>query len=236
MTGVGTQLGLLLWKNWLLQKRKVLVTVFEIALPLLFAAFLLLMRSYVPYNDYPEPTIYDPFPVTRFSRTLLPPSTSRNSTPPLYWKIAFSPNTSLTRDIANRMVDNLQPLAVIRVSSGMLIVSIVFWLTISQLSTSRKENHLPKKKKKRQKTQSISSRDLQMFCIFQKVISCKYPVQTMFSVLCFYVLFHGTFIVRRSILNNMFRHVSPRGRLRTVLLDFKRSEAQYWRTVYGLIG
>lgn len=119
MTGVGTQLGLLLWKNWLLQKRKVLVTIFEIALPLLFAAFLLLMRSYVPYNDFPNPTVYDPFTVNRFSRTLIPPTSTRNSTPPLYWKIAFSPSTNLTRDIASRMVDNMKPIAsLIRVGSG----------------------------------------------------------------------------------------------------------------------
>ncbi|PIK54928.1 putative ATP-binding cassette sub-family A member 3 [Apostichopus japonicus] len=119
MTGVGTQLGLLLWKNWLLQKRKVLVTIFEIALPLLFAAFLLLMRSYVPYNDFPNPTVYDPFTVNRFSRTLIPPTSTRNSTPPLYWKIAFSPSTNLTRDIASRMVDNMKPISsLIRVGSA----------------------------------------------------------------------------------------------------------------------
>lgn len=111
MTGVGTQLGLLFWKNWLLQKRKVVVTIFEISLPLLFAAFLLLMRSFVSYEEYLEPTYFDPFLVTRFSRTLIPPTVlDLEDPPPFYWQLGYSPDNSLTNAIAEKMVENLQPM------------------------------------------------------------------------------------------------------------------------------
>uniref|UniRef100_A0A8C5R778 ATP binding cassette subfamily A member 3 n=1 Tax=Leptobrachium leishanense TaxID=445787 RepID=A0A8C5R778_9ANUR len=51
------QLGLLLWKNYILQKRQVLVTVIELALPLLFSAILIALRHRVHSDIHPNATI-----------------------------------------------------------------------------------------------------------------------------------------------------------------------------------
>lgn len=68
--GFFKQLGLLMWKNWLLQKRKVCVTVFEIILPLLFAILLLIVRFLIKTDPKDAPTVYSDFSVdsngTRF--------------------------------------------------------------------------------------------------------------------------------------------------------------------------
>ncbi|XP_067683603.1 phospholipid-transporting ATPase ABCA3-like [Haliotis asinina] len=68
--GFFKQLGLLMWKNWLLQKRKVCVTVFEIILPLLFAILLLVVRFLIETDPKDAPTVYSDFSVdsngTRF--------------------------------------------------------------------------------------------------------------------------------------------------------------------------
>ena len=55
---IGKQFILLLWKNWILQKRKVCVTVFEVLLPLFFGLILVLIRVLVKTKDYPENTIW----------------------------------------------------------------------------------------------------------------------------------------------------------------------------------
>ncbi|XP_072125690.1 phospholipid-transporting ATPase ABCA3 [Mobula birostris] len=55
------QLGLLLWKNYVLQKRQVLVTITEISLPLLFTAILIVLRQRVVSVQYPNATVYPPF-------------------------------------------------------------------------------------------------------------------------------------------------------------------------------
>ncbi|KAH1183577.1 phospholipid-transporting ATPase ABCA3 [Mauremys mutica] len=52
------QFGLLLWKNYILQKRQILVTVIEICLPLLFAAILIALRHRVHSISHPNATIY----------------------------------------------------------------------------------------------------------------------------------------------------------------------------------
>ncbi|XP_053550667.1 phospholipid-transporting ATPase ABCA3 [Bombina bombina] len=58
------QLGLLLWKNYILQKRQVLVTIIELALPLVFSAILIALRQRVQSVTYPNATFYRnvPFP------------------------------------------------------------------------------------------------------------------------------------------------------------------------------
>ena len=57
MSSAGSQFLLLLWKNFKLQSRKKVVTVFEIVIPLFFVAILLLIRvtsdsNYINENTY----------------------------------------------------------------------------------------------------------------------------------------------------------------------------------------
>ncbi|KAM3597560.1 uncharacterized protein V6R79_006150 [Siganus canaliculatus] len=57
------QFGLLVWKNYLQQKRQILVTVVEILLPLIFSGILIVLRQKVPFKDYPNATVYESFAV-----------------------------------------------------------------------------------------------------------------------------------------------------------------------------
>uniref|UniRef100_A0A3P9B9A1 ATP binding cassette subfamily A member 3 n=1 Tax=Maylandia zebra TaxID=106582 RepID=A0A3P9B9A1_9CICH len=57
------QFGLLLWKNYLQQKRQILVTLVEILLPLLFSCILIVLRQKVSFKDYPNATIYESYSV-----------------------------------------------------------------------------------------------------------------------------------------------------------------------------
>lgn len=52
---------LLMWKNFKLQWRHKVQTIVEIAVPVLFNALLVLIRSLVEPEMYPNPTIYTPF-------------------------------------------------------------------------------------------------------------------------------------------------------------------------------
>uniref|UniRef100_A0A8C7CBE9 ATP binding cassette subfamily A member 3 n=1 Tax=Neovison vison TaxID=452646 RepID=A0A8C7CBE9_NEOVI len=52
------QLGLLLWKNYTVQKRKVLVTVLELFLPLLFSGILIWLRLKIQSENVPNATVY----------------------------------------------------------------------------------------------------------------------------------------------------------------------------------
>ncbi|XP_047427991.1 phospholipid-transporting ATPase ABCA3 [Mugil cephalus] len=60
---VARQFGLLLWKNYLQQKRQILVTLVEILLPLLFSGILIVLRQKVHFKVYPNDTIYESFAV-----------------------------------------------------------------------------------------------------------------------------------------------------------------------------
>uniref|UniRef100_A0A8C4GY08 ABC transporter domain-containing protein n=1 Tax=Dicentrarchus labrax TaxID=13489 RepID=A0A8C4GY08_DICLA len=57
------QFGLLVWKNYLQQKRQILVTLVEILLPLLFSGILIVLRQKVPFKDYPNATVYESYAV-----------------------------------------------------------------------------------------------------------------------------------------------------------------------------
>ncbi|XP_072549037.1 phospholipid-transporting ATPase ABCA3 isoform X1 [Salminus brasiliensis] len=59
------QFGLLLWKNYLQQKRQILVTLVEIALPLLFSGILIVLRQKVTSTNYPNATHYRSFSLER---------------------------------------------------------------------------------------------------------------------------------------------------------------------------
>ena len=70
--GKGQQVLLLLWKNWLIQKRKILLTCFEIGLPTFFSLVLLLIRMRVKVDVTNEPTLWEAFSVDQFDEKLVP--------------------------------------------------------------------------------------------------------------------------------------------------------------------
>jgi hypothetical protein len=53
-TMVCGQLGLVLWKNWILKKRRCLGTLIEIAVPVLAIALLILLRDLIKVEDQPQ--------------------------------------------------------------------------------------------------------------------------------------------------------------------------------------
>lgn len=69
------QLGLLLHKNWIIQKRKVCVTVFEIIMPVLFGFALLGIRNVIQTDSFPNgkifPSVGAPFMFQNASKTEL---------------------------------------------------------------------------------------------------------------------------------------------------------------------
>ncbi|CAL9693308.1 unnamed protein product [Knipowitschia caucasica] len=91
------QLKLLLWKNYLQQKRKILVTVIEILLPLLFSGILIGLRQRVPTSTFPNATVYESFEVDSLPNPLLH-----------IMQLAYVPlNSSAVRQVAEDVRANL---------------------------------------------------------------------------------------------------------------------------------
>ena len=54
---------LLMWKNWIIQLRHKFQTIVEILIPVAFSALLILIRSLVDPEEFPNPTFYDSIPI-----------------------------------------------------------------------------------------------------------------------------------------------------------------------------
>ena len=88
----GRQVGLLLWKNFVLQKRKICVSIFEIILPVFFAALMLLLRALVSKDEVDKPTVYPRFDITDRLHTIF-------QNPNRSYIILYTPNNTLVNDI-----------------------------------------------------------------------------------------------------------------------------------------
>ncbi|XP_063587850.1 uncharacterized protein LOC134765237 [Penaeus indicus] len=71
-SSVGSKFWLLLWKNWLLQRRKKLQTVIEVVLPVVFCILLVIIRDLAPSDNFPEPTFFKPFSIDELPVNLTP--------------------------------------------------------------------------------------------------------------------------------------------------------------------
>ncbi|MBN3289285.1 ABCA3 protein, partial [Polypterus senegalus] len=93
------QFRLLLWKNYIQQKRQIFVTIIEIALPLLFSAILIALRQRVTSEAFPNATTYDKFSVKQlplsgsFELAYIPGNVS------VVQRLAISVGKSLTPDL-----------------------------------------------------------------------------------------------------------------------------------------
>uniref|UniRef100_A0A7M5X4J5 Uncharacterized protein n=1 Tax=Clytia hemisphaerica TaxID=252671 RepID=A0A7M5X4J5_9CNID len=112
------QLGLLLWKNFLIQSRRKLSTLFEILLPIFFVLILLILRiTTIKSKHHDDPTLWNPFQMNRTiplnknpDSSSIPNIVNRNpymDNKPFYtvkkWSIAYAPNNSETRFIMSNL-------------------------------------------------------------------------------------------------------------------------------------
>ncbi|XP_077413237.1 phospholipid-transporting ATPase ABCA3 [Vanacampus margaritifer] len=94
---IARQFGLLVWKNYLHQKRQILVTLVEIILPLLFSGILIVLRQQVPFKDFPNATVYESFAVGALPKNFL-----------RHLQLAYVPaNSSAVRQVAEDVRLNL---------------------------------------------------------------------------------------------------------------------------------
>ena len=97
------QFVLLLWKNFLLQRRKIITTILEIALPLFFAIILIFIRQLVVPKPVKNPIKWDRFEVDKFPIGLCP-----SPFLPCTWLLYYAPNSSATDDIMSSVKEHLQ--------------------------------------------------------------------------------------------------------------------------------
>uniref|UniRef100_A0A8D2I8B3 ATP binding cassette subfamily A member 3 n=1 Tax=Urocitellus parryii TaxID=9999 RepID=A0A8D2I8B3_UROPR len=101
------QLALLLWKNYTLQKRKVLVTILELFLPLLFSGILIWLRLKIQSENVPNATVYPGQSIQELPLffTFPPPGDT--------WELAYIPSHSeaaktITETVRKSLVINMR--------------------------------------------------------------------------------------------------------------------------------
>ncbi|XP_059204278.1 phospholipid-transporting ATPase ABCA3 [Centropristis striata] len=98
------QFGLLVWKNYLQQKRQILVTLVEILLPLLFSGILIVLRQKVPFKDFPNATVYESYDVDTLPKDFM-----------RYMQLAYVPsNSSVVRQVAEDVRGSLRLVPLVR--------------------------------------------------------------------------------------------------------------------------
>lgn len=110
--GFGSQLLLLLWKNFVLQKRKICVTVFEILMPIFFAFLLVVFRIIVSNTDVTTDTVWSSFTVDNQQ----PPSLTKS-------RVLYAPN--------QLAVKNLMSIVESDIGSNVTCKSISLFLSLS---------------------------------------------------------------------------------------------------------
>ncbi|XP_062564160.1 phospholipid-transporting ATPase ABCA3-like [Armigeres subalbatus] len=93
---------LLLWKNWIIAKRHYFQTFFEVAIPVIASALLILIRALVDAEQFKTDSIYQPLDLTTISHLR-----SITMTPPLQFTIAYSPENEVLERIVTRSIGYL---------------------------------------------------------------------------------------------------------------------------------
>ncbi|XP_053658365.1 phospholipid-transporting ATPase ABCA3-like [Anopheles marshallii] len=108
---------LLLWKNWIIQKRHYVQTLFEILIPAIACVVLIVVRGLVDADVYDEPTTWKPLEINTVRHMM--PELNPNITPPITFMLAYSPQTPLTERIMRRAVDQiLEPIDIAGFDNG----------------------------------------------------------------------------------------------------------------------
>ncbi|CAH1776854.1 unnamed protein product [Owenia fusiformis] len=155
-----SQFLLLLWKNYLLQKRRILVTVFEIGIPTFLTIILILIRQRVVSEDVPNPTEWQSFDVDKL------PS---NPFPFGKWQLGFTPSDPEVQSLMERVGSRLncdvqgygtEELMVSRlnnISTGLNYLSgIVFSSGVASLGDSNSIRYTIRMKSYRQSTGTLN--------------------------------------------------------------------------------
>ncbi len=95
MTSGLQKFGLLLWKNYVLQKRHKIQTIVELVVPLFFTAVLVGIRGIVSSDQIKEPTIFVPFDVNNYQNTSVPGGCF----------ILYAPKNPLTEELINHIIE-----------------------------------------------------------------------------------------------------------------------------------
>jgi len=100
------QFKLLLWKNYLLQRRKVLVTILEIGLPTFFALILIFVRRRVESVRMENATYWKEFAVNESFKGY----NSYNWMSEGPWQIYFTPNSTSAASVLQLAAERLNRL------------------------------------------------------------------------------------------------------------------------------
>ncbi len=92
---------LLSWKNWIIQIRHPIQTIFEVLVPIFICALLVLIRGLVDIKEFNEPTTYEPV-----SATLVPNSNWFNDDS-LNRQLLYSPRNPILQMIVGNVSERL---------------------------------------------------------------------------------------------------------------------------------
>ena len=117
MAKILKQLRLLLWKNFLLQARKPIATTFEILLPILFVAILLVIRLTSVSNEKNEEKDWKPFLLD----SDLPRQVDQDRSE--QWTVAFAPNDTRYYNIMMKELPNFLNVKVVAFENDKSLVN-----------------------------------------------------------------------------------------------------------------
>lgn len=113
MTSKWEKFCLLMWKNWLLQWRHKIQTLFEILMPALFSMLVVMIRSLVDPTVFEDVSIYKPLDLSSLTKTSKMPEFKlkylkeinerlKKADVKISYEIVFSPNNEILRSLVTK--------------------------------------------------------------------------------------------------------------------------------------
>ncbi|XP_022089306.1 ATP-binding cassette sub-family A member 3-like [Acanthaster planci] len=136
-----SQLLLLTWKNYVLQKRHWVRTLFEIGLPIFVSLLLIWLRTKVSYMDYKEPAIYGAYPIDKLPQNLTREKMRLPFPVPCTWRMAHAPNGSAENRVMELVTQSLKE-HLVKLDTGLGFATeadMLDFLTASDNSTYHSE-------------------------------------------------------------------------------------------------
>ncbi|XP_062556229.1 phospholipid-transporting ATPase ABCA3-like [Armigeres subalbatus] len=109
---------LLFWKNWIIQRRHYVQTIFEILIPALSCAVLILIRGLMDAEVIREPTVWNALPTDTIGHIL--PESNPTIDPPIHYALAYCPeNPIVTRLVSNAAQQIREPMEILPFQSAL---------------------------------------------------------------------------------------------------------------------